>query len=43
LRGAFIAAGHGFDAFAAVGKALGTATADVFIVDPYADAKLLTD
>jgi hypothetical protein len=42
LQGAFIAAGHAFDAFAAVGKALGTATADVFIVDPYADAKLLT-
>lgn len=43
LQGAFIAAGHAFDAFAAVGKALGTATADVFIVDPYADAKVLTD
>jgi len=43
LQGAFIAAGHAFDAFAAVGKALGTATADVFIVDPFADAKLLTD
>jgi hypothetical protein len=42
LQGAFIAAGHAFDAFAAVGKALGTATADVFIVDPYAEAKLLT-
>ncbi len=43
LQGAFIAAGHSFDAFAAVGKALGTATADVFIIDPYADAKLLID
>jgi hypothetical protein len=43
LQGAFIAAGHSFDAFAAVGKALGTATSDVCIVDPYADAKLLTD
>jgi hypothetical protein len=43
LQGAFIAAGHSFDAFAAVGKALGTATVDVFIVDPYAEAKLLTD
>jgi hypothetical protein len=43
LQGAFIAAGHSFDAFAAVGKALGTATGDVFIIDPYADAKLLTD
>ena len=43
LQGAFIAAGHSFDAFAAVAKALGTATGDVFIIDPYADAKLLTD
>lgn len=43
LQGAFIAAGHTFDAFAAVGKALGAATDDVFIVDPYADAKVLTD
>jgi hypothetical protein len=43
LQGAFIAAGHSFDAFAAVAKALGTATTDVFIIDPYADAKLLTD
>jgi hypothetical protein len=43
LQGAFIAAGHSFDAFAAVGKALGTATTDVFIIDPYADAKVLTD
>jgi hypothetical protein len=43
LQGAFIAAGHSFDAFAAVGKALGMATADVFIIDPYADAKVLTD
>ena len=43
LQGAFIAAGNSFDAFAAVGKALALATADVFIVDPFADAKLLTD
>jgi hypothetical protein len=43
LQGAFIASGHAFDAFAAVGKALGTATGDVFIIDPYADAKVLTD
>jgi|1186.fasta_scaffold217235_1 hypothetical protein len=43
LHGAFIAAGHSFDAFAAVGKALGTASKDVFIIDPFADAKLLTD
>ena len=43
LQGAFIAADHSFDAFAAVGKALGTATGDVFIIDLWADAKLLTD
>jgi hypothetical protein len=43
LQGAFIAAGHSFDAFAAVSKALGTATGDVLIIDPYADAKLLID
>lgn len=43
LQGAFIAAGHSFDAFAAVGKALGTATTDVFIIDPYADHTVLTD
>ena len=43
MQGAFIAAGHTFDAFAAVGKALGTATRDVCIIDPYADARVLTD
>jgi hypothetical protein len=43
LQGAFIAAGHSFDAFAAVSKALSAATTDVLIIDPYADAKLLTD
>lgn len=43
LQGAFIASGQAFDAFAAVGKALSTATGDVFIIDPYADAKVLTD
>ncbi len=42
LQGAFIAAGHFFDAFAAVSTALGTATTDVLIVDKYADARLLT-
>ena len=42
-QGAFIAAGHTFDAFAAVGKVLGTATTDVLIVDPWADEKALTD
>jgi hypothetical protein len=43
LQGAFIAAGNAFDAFAAVGKALGTASADVLIIDKYANAKLLTN
>jgi hypothetical protein len=43
LQGAFIAAGHSLDAFAAVGKALSTATADVLLVDPYADAMVVTD
>ena len=33
-QGAFIAAGNSFDAFAVVGKVLGTATADILIVDP---------
>ena len=39
----FIAAGHGFDAFAAIGKVLNTAKSDVLMIDPYADAKVLTD
>jgi hypothetical protein len=43
LQGALIAVGHSLDAFAVVGKALCMATTDVFMVDPYADAKLLTD
>lgn len=42
-RGAFIAAGSTFDAFAAVGKVLSLAKTDVLIVDPYADEKVLTD
>jgi hypothetical protein len=42
-QGAFIAAGHTFDAFVAVGKALGEAKTDVLMVDPYADEKALTD
>jgi hypothetical protein len=43
LRGAFIAAASTFDAFAAVGKVLAMAKAEVLMVDPYADAKVLTD
>jgi hypothetical protein len=42
-QGAFIHAGNAFDAMAAVGKVLQTATADVLIVDPYMDEKALTD
>lgn len=42
-QGSFIPAGNRFDAFAAVTKVLQTATADVFIVDPYMDETLLTD
>lgn len=43
LQGAFIAAGNTFDAFAAVGKVLSMATADVLFVDPFANATLLTE
>jgi hypothetical protein len=43
VQGTFIAAGHTFDAFAAVSRVLGTAKADVLMVDPYADEKALTD
>lgn len=42
-KGAFIAVGSTFDAFAAVGKVLARAQNDVFIVDPYADEKALTN
>lgn len=42
-RGAFIAVGAGFDALQAIGKVLSTAKQDVLIVDPYMDAKVLTD
>jgi hypothetical protein len=42
-QGAFIAAGHTLDAYAAVGKVLGTAKADVLMVDPYADEKAVTE
>ena len=43
VQGTFIATGHFFDAFAAVGRVLGTANTDVLMVDPYADEKALTD
>lgn len=42
-QGAFIQAGGRFDAFVAFGKAVESASLDVMIVDPYADAKALTD
>ena len=43
VQGTFIAAGHTFDAFAAVSRVLGTAKTDVLMVDPYADEKALMD
>ncbi len=43
VQGSFIATGQGFDAFAAVGKILQSANADVFLVDPYMDASIVTD
>jgi hypothetical protein len=43
VQGTFIAVGHTLDAFGAVSKVLATATADVLMVDPYADEKALTD
>jgi hypothetical protein len=43
VQGAFIAAGSTLDAYAMVGKVLGTATTDLLMVDPYADEKILID
>jgi hypothetical protein len=43
IQGSFIPAGHAFDALAAIGKVLGSATQDLLIVDPYMDEKVLTD
>lgn len=40
-QGAFIPAGNRFDAFAALTRVLQTATADVFLVDPYMDGLYL--
>jgi hypothetical protein len=42
-RGAFITATNAFDVFVAVRRVLGTAQADVLLVDAYADATVLTD
>ena len=41
VQGTFIAAGHTFDAYAAVTKVLSTATTDLLMIDPYADEQLL--
>jgi hypothetical protein len=43
MQGAYIAAGHTLDAFAAVGRVLSQATREVMLVDPYADQKICTD
>ena len=40
-QGAFITAGSTFDAISVIGKALSEAKADVLMVDPYADHKVL--
>ena len=42
-QGSFIPVGASFTAVDALTKIFGTATASVLIVDPYADANLLTD
>lgn len=41
-QGAFIPAGNTFDAMAAIGKVLASATEDITIIDPYMDEKTLT-
>ncbi len=41
VRGSFIAAGSGHDAYAAVAKILASATADVLLIDAYASDKIL--
>jgi hypothetical protein len=43
VQGAFIAAGNTLDAYAAVGRVLGMAKANVLLVDPYADVKTVTE
>ena len=42
-QGAFIPVASPFDAFAAIGKVLGGAKAEVLVIDPYMDEKVLTD
>ncbi len=43
IAGSFIPVGNEFDAFAAIGKLLGSAKSDLLIVDPYLDETVLTD
>jgi hypothetical protein len=43
VRGTFIPAGHVFDAFVAVSKALKPAREDILVVDPYMDEAVLTE
>ena len=43
MSGAFIPIGQPFDAFAAIGRLMSSATNNVLIVDPYMDEKALTD
>jgi len=43
VQGTFIAAGHTFDALAAVSKVVRTAATSVLLVDPYSDEKVVTD
>lgn len=43
VKGSFIPAGNSFEAMLAVGKVLGTAKSELLIIDPYMDAKALTD
>ena len=43
VKGTFIATGHTFDAFTAVGNVLKRAKTDILIVDPYADETVLSD
>lgn len=43
LQGAFITARNAFEVFAALRKLLSMAQVDVLLVDPYADAAVLTD
>jgi hypothetical protein len=42
-QGAFIPAGNGFDAFAAITKTLSSAKSDILVVDPYMDETILTE